>query len=79
MKDFLDNHPLIRAALIRAGRTAAQTAAAMMSTAVFTQEVDWCAVLSASALAGLYSLLTSITTGLPETDSGSGAEGGDAP
>ena len=54
-----------RAAGIRALRTVAQTAAATLSTAALLSEADWRAVLSASLLAGLLSLLTSLA-GLPE-------------
>ena len=55
----------IKAAGIRAIKTIAQTAVAMIGTSMLITEVDWVAVVSASALAGLLSLLTSIA-GLPE-------------
>ena len=55
-----------RAAAIRALRTVCQSALATMSTAALITEVNWVQVLSASALAGVLSLLTSIATGLPE-------------
>ena len=55
-----------RAAGIRALRTACQTAVASMGTAALITEVNWVQVLSASALAGVLSLLTIIATGLPE-------------
>lgn len=55
-----------RAAGIRALRTVCQTAVASMGTAALITEVNWMQVLSASALAGVLSLLTSIATGLPE-------------
>lgn len=58
------------AALIRAIKTMAQTAIALIGTnAVGITEVDWMAVGSASLLAGVVSILTSIA-GLPEVDSG---------
>jgi hypothetical protein len=56
----------IRAALIRAGRTVAQTAVALIGTATVVESVDWQLVVSGSALAGLLSLLTSAATDLPE-------------
>ena len=55
-------------ALIRAIRTIAQTAVAMISTAVVMSDVNWQMVASASLLAGILSVLTSIATGLPEVD-----------
>lgn len=56
------------AALIRALRTFAQAAIAMIGTKVFISEVDWIAVASASGLAAVLSILTSIVTGLPEVE-----------
>ena len=55
-----------KAAGIRALRTICQTAVATIGTAIAVTEVDWLYVLSASLLAGILSLLTSISTGLPE-------------
>lgn len=55
-----------KAALIRALHTIAQTAIAVIGTSAVLEEVDWIAVLSASALAGLVSLLKSVAVGLPE-------------
>lgn len=57
----------INAAGIRAIKTVAQTALGLMSSAVILGDVDWVLVLSASAMAGIYSLLTSVV-GLPELD-----------
>lgn len=56
----------LKAAGIRALRTVAQTALATIGVAAALEEVNWIAVASASALAGIISLLTSIVTGLPE-------------
>ena len=54
------------AALNRALRTVAQTAVATIGTAVVMSQVDFRMVASASILAGILSILTSISTGLPE-------------
>jgi len=54
-----------KAAGIRAIKTFAQAAIAMIGTAAVLRQVDWIAVLSASVLAAILSLLTSLT-GLPE-------------
>lgn len=62
----MDNMEFWRAALNRALRTVAQTAIATIGTAVALSEVNWTAVISASVLAGILSILTSISTGLPE-------------
>lgn len=58
-----------KAAAIRAIRTCAQTAVAIIGTnAIGVTEVDWVAVVSGAALSGVVSILTSIATGLPEVD-----------
>ena len=54
-----------KAAAVRAIKTVAQTAVATIGTSAVMGEVDWVVVASASALAGVLSLLTSIA-GLPE-------------
>ena len=61
-----DTKRFFRAAMVRALRTVAQTAAASIGTAVALEEVNFKYVISASLLAGLLSILTSISTGLPE-------------
>lgn len=59
----------IKAALVRAIKTIAQTAVAMIGTATVFSEVNWLMILSGSLLAGLLSILTSIA-GLPEVKEG---------
>lgn len=56
-----------KAAAIRAIKTVAQTAVATVGAAVVLTEVDWIMMGSASVLAGVLSLLTSVA-GLPEVE-----------
>lgn len=54
-----------KAALVRAVKTAAQTASATIGTTLVMSEVNWALVLSAAGISGLLSILTSLA-GLPE-------------
>ena len=59
----------LKAAGMRAIKTVAQTAIATIGSSAIISEVNWVVVISASALAGLLSLLTSVA-GLPELKDG---------
>ena len=61
------NKEWLKAAGIRALKTVAQTAIATIGTSAALESVNWKIVLSASALAGILSLLTSVA-GLPELE-----------
>ena len=62
MKQFL------KASLVRALRTMAQALIASIGSAAIVSEVDWKLALSATLMAGILSMLTSIITGLPEVE-----------
>lgn len=64
---FKSNYPWLYAAFIRAGKTMAQTAASLITVGNLITDMDWIAIASISATAGIASLLTSIA-GLPEVD-----------
>ena len=55
----------IKAALIRAVKTFAQTGASLITVGAVLSEIDWIMIASASAVAFIYSILTSLA-GLPE-------------
>lgn len=59
----------LKAAGVRAVKTVAQTAVAMIPAAAMIQDVNWLAVIGTAALAGVVSILTSVA-GLPEVKDG---------
>lgn len=61
-----------RAAAIRAVRTMAQTALAMLPAGAMIQQVDIWTVIGTAVLSGIISVLTSIATDLPEAPMGDG-------
>lgn len=67
MKDATYWKNWAKAAVVRAIKTIAQTAVATIGTAAVMGDVNWIAVASAAALAGVLSLLTSVA-GLPEVE-----------
>lgn len=68
MLNDIKNKEFWKATAIRAIKTVCQTAIATIGTSTLIEQVNWLVVLSASALAGILSVLTSIVTGLPEVD-----------
>lgn len=58
----------LTAAGVRALKTIAQTALSMITLGVSFADVDWKIVVSVSLVSGVYSILTSIATGLPEVE-----------
>ena len=63
----------LKAAAVRAVKTVAQTAVAIIGTSIVIQSVDWMLVASASVLSGVVSMLTSIA-GLQEVKEDAGDE-----
>lgn len=66
IKDDITSVDFWKAAGIRALKTFCQTAIAAIGTTALIEQVNWLVVGSASLLAAVLSLLTSIATGLPE-------------
>lgn len=62
------NKTFWKATAVRAIRTVCQAAIALIPASALITEVDWLLVASASILAGIVSVLTSIATGLPEVE-----------
>ena len=67
LKVSVDTKKWLKAAGIRAVKTMAQTAVAVIGTGAVLSAVDWKMVLSASVVAGIVSILTSVA-GIPEVD-----------
>lgn len=68
--NYLFNLEWWKKAGTRAVKTMAQTALSLFTVGQVAKDVDWAVVVSASVVAGVYSLLTSLA-GLPEVDDGS--------
>lgn len=66
-KANVDTKKWIEKATVRAIKTMAQTAVALIPAATMIQQVDWATVLGTAALSGIVSLLTSVA-GLPECE-----------
>lgn len=62
------NMPLLKAALIRAVRTGAQTAVSAIGAATLFSDIAWVEIASMTLMAMLLSLLNSVATGLPEVE-----------
>lgn len=67
MKQRIMSKEWVKAAAVRAIRTFAQTAIATIGTTALMEDVNWLVVGSASLLAAILSLLTSVA-GLPEVE-----------
>lgn len=63
----VDTQKWFKASLVRAIKTVAQTAVGLIGTSLTISDVSWQVVLSASVLAGVVSILTSVA-GLPEVE-----------
>lgn len=67
-KPSVDTKKWIKASAVRAVKTMAQTAVATIGTSAVMGDVNWLMVVSASALSGIISILTSVA-GIPEVRS----------
>lgn len=64
----VDTKKWVKAAAVRAVKTMAQTAVAVIGTAAVVSAVDWKVVVSSAVVAGVVSILTSVA-GIPEVES----------
>lgn len=69
LKSSVDTQKWMKAAAVRAIKTAAQTVVAMIPAAAMIQQVDWVAVAGTAALSAVVSILTSVA-GIPEVKDG---------
>lgn len=63
----VDTKKWVKAATVRAVKTMAQTAVAVIGTAAVVSAVDWKVVVSSAVVAGVVSILTSVA-GIPEVE-----------
>lgn len=67
LKENVDTKKWVKASVVRAVKTMAQTAVATIGTSAVMGDVNWLMVASASALSGIISILTSVA-GIPEVE-----------
>ena len=67
LKESVDTKKWVKASVVRAVKTMAQTAVAIIGTCTVMGDVEWAMVASASALSGIISILTSVA-GIPEVE-----------